>query len=138
MWSHFLYPPSPSHSEAIRPDCLIPLHLTPHVNLDVYKAENTHSILDYRTSKPEIRNTASTHRPLKVFNFSPTAPISHSQWSSRSTEYTRRSRTCRPAATGLCKNSVGQVWASSRSESLRTSYCKWGARRFFGGERKRR
>lgn len=23
MWSHFLYPPSPSHSEPIRPDCHI-------------------------------------------------------------------------------------------------------------------
>lgn len=76
MWSHFLYPPSPSHSEAIRPDCLIPLHFTTHVSLDIYKAENTLSILDYRTSNPKTRNTSLTHRLLKVFNFSPTAPTS--------------------------------------------------------------
>lgn len=111
---------------AIRPDCLI-----------LFALDTSHKPR-YTVPKPHTRSPAiapanqtpynpiSAHPQLKDFIFPPTAPTSHSQWSSRSTEYTRRSRICRPEATGSCRNSVERAWASSRSESLRTLYCKWG------------
>ena len=103
------------------------LHFTPHVTLHKQHYQNTLSIVHNRTSKPNHPTNTQTHYRLKVFTFLPTAPTSHSQWSSRSTEYTRRSRTCPPEATGSCRNSVVRAWASSRWESLRTLCCKWGA-----------
>ena len=134
MWSHFLYPPSPSHSEAIRPDC--------HIFFALHTSRNSpNTVLPkhaFDRPKPHqqtqtTQQATQTHYRLKVFTFYPTAPTSHSQWSSRSTEYTRRSRTCRPEATGSCRNSAVRAWASSRWESLRTLYCKWGADKSFGG-----
>jgi hypothetical protein len=88
------------------------------------------------TSKPKTQqidlNTYTTESLL--LSHQP-APTSHSQWSSRSTEYTRRSRTCRPEATGSCRNSVERAWASSRSELLRTLCCKCGADNSLAGTR---
>jgi hypothetical protein len=82
-------------------------------NFSALSADQT---ADKSLQTARILNAPTFHRPETT---------SHSQWSSRSTEYTRRSRTCRPAATGSCRNSAGRAWASSRSESLRTLYCKW-------------
>lgn len=103
------------------------LHFTPHVTLHIQHYRNTLRFSEVTPENPTAPTNTQTHYRLKVFTFHPTAPTSHSQWSSRSTEYTRRSRTCRPEATGSCRNSAVRAWASSRWESLRTSYCKWGA-----------
>lgn len=89
---------------------------TPTANFSAAPANQT-------TTAKSLQTSPHTERP---HTFPPPEPTSQSQWSSRSTEYTRRSRTCRPAATGSCRNSAGRAWASSRSGSLRTLYCKWG------------
>jgi hypothetical protein len=107
---------------------LFPLFL--HRSLDIQYTKQQ-PLTAHFSAVPVNQTTAKPPRTARLLN-APTshrpAPTSHSQWSSRSTEYTRRSRTCPPAATGSCRNSAGRAWASSRSESLRTLYCKWWGR----------
>lgn len=114
--------------EAIRPDChiLFALHTSRNSRYTVLPKHAFDPLKSLQQTQTTQQST-QTHSRLKALTFHPTAPTSHSQWSSRSTEYTRRSRTCRPEATGSCRNSAVRAWASSRSESLRTLCCKWGA-----------
>jgi hypothetical protein len=96
--------------------------------LDLQYLNQTTNQLQLFLPDQQTKQTAKSPRTARILNaptFPPPEPTSQSQWSSRSTEYTRRSRTCLPVATGSCRNSAGRAWASSRLESLRTLYCKW-------------